>query len=85
MYKPMDKSFFEAPVLELAPQLLGQFIVHEQPEGRLVARIVETEAYRGPEDRAAHSFGNRRTKRTDDHVWRSRAGLHLSNAYPYVT
>ncbi|MCG7336735.1 DNA-3-methyladenine glycosylase [Sporosarcina sp. ACRSM] len=73
MYKPINPSFFEAPVLELAPQLLGQYIVHEQPEGRLVARIVETEAYRGPEDRAAHSFGNRRTKRTD--VMFGEAGL----------
>lgn len=64
MYKPIDKSFFEAPGLELASNLLGQLIVHERPEGLLVARIVETEAYQGPEDRAAHSFGNRRTKRT---------------------
>lgn len=39
--------------------------MHEHPDGRLVARIVETEAYQGPEDRAAHSFGNRRTKRTE--------------------
>lgn len=65
MYTPVDKSFFETPGLELAQQLLGQYIVHEQPTGLLVARIVETEAYQGPEDRAAHSFGNRRTKRTE--------------------
>ncbi|MCZ2260366.1 DNA-3-methyladenine glycosylase [Sporosarcina sp. G11-34] len=65
MYQPVDQSFFNAPVLELAKNLLGQYIVHEQPKGLLVARIVETEAYQGPGDRAAHSFGNRRTKRTD--------------------
>ena len=35
MYKPVDKSFFQAPVLELAQNLLGQYIVHEQPEGFL--------------------------------------------------
>lgn len=49
----------------MAQNLLGQHIVHELPSGTLVARIVETEAYHGPEDQAAHSFGNRRTKRTD--------------------
>ncbi|WP_342514218.1 DNA-3-methyladenine glycosylase [Sporosarcina sp. FSL K6-1522] len=73
MYTPVDKSFFEAPVLELAQKLLGQYIVHEQPSVALVARIVETEAYQGPEDRAAHSFGGRRTKRTD--VMFGEAGL----------
>ena len=65
MYKPVNKSFFEAPGLELAKQLLGQYIVHEQPSGLLVGRIVETEAYQGPEDQAAHSFNNRKTKRTE--------------------
>ncbi|QTD39632.1 DNA-3-methyladenine glycosylase [Sporosarcina sp. Te-1] len=65
MYKPIDKDLFELPVLQLARELVGQYIVHECPEGLLVARIVETEAYHGPEDRAAHSYGNRRTKRTE--------------------
>ncbi|MBE1555126.1 DNA-3-methyladenine glycosylase [Filibacter limicola] len=65
MYKPIRKSFFDVPVLELAENLVGQYIVHEQTEGLLVARIVETEAYHGPEDRAAHSFSNRPTKRTE--------------------
>ena len=65
MYIPIDKSFFEAPVLELAKKLVGQYIVHQHPEGDIVVRIVETEAYHGPEDQAAHSFDNRRTKRTE--------------------
>ncbi|SIT89167.1 DNA-3-methyladenine glycosylase [Edaphobacillus lindanitolerans] len=65
MYQPIDPEFFRQPVLELAPSLLGQYIVHETPEGLAAARIVETEAYHGPEDRAAHSYNNRRTKRTE--------------------
>lgn len=65
MYIPVDSSFFEAPVLTLAKQLIGQYIVHELPHGRVVVRIVETEAYHGAEDQAAHSFNNRRTKRTE--------------------
>jgi DNA-3-methyladenine glycosylase len=39
--------------------------VHETSEGRVAGRVVEAEAYRGPDDRAAHSYGGRRTKRTE--------------------
>lgn len=65
VFKPIDPNFFKQPVLDLAPALLGQYIVHETDAGLTAARIVETEAYLGPEDRAAHSFNNRRTKRTE--------------------
>lgn len=64
MYQPIDQMFFKVPTLDLARHLLGQYIVHDTPAGSLVGRIVETEAYQGAEDRAAHSFGNRKTKRT---------------------
>ena len=64
IYQPVEQSFFERPVLEIAKDLIGHLIVHERPTGLVIARIVETEAYHGPEDQAAHSFNNRRTKRT---------------------
>ncbi len=65
MFEPLDARFFEAPTLELSRDLIGKILVHELPEGLVAGRIVETEAYMGAEDRAAHSFGNRRTKRTE--------------------
>jgi DNA-3-methyladenine glycosylase len=52
-------------VLKVARECVGKILVHESPEGRVSGRIVEAEAYRGPEDRAAHSFGGRRTARTE--------------------
>src|SRR5699024_8700998 len=64
MYQPIEYSFFDQSTLELAQNLLGQYIVHDLPGGMLVAKIVETEAYMGPKDRAAHSYNNRKTKRT---------------------
>lgn len=63
--KPVPSDFFQIPTLELAKNLLGCLIVKETPEGISSGYIVETEAYLGPEDRAAHSYGNRRTKRTE--------------------
>ena len=50
---------------EAAPMLLGKFLVHDSPEGRCAGMIVEAEAYCGPYDDAAHSFGGRRTARTE--------------------
>ena len=61
----LRRSFYARPVLTVARELVGKVLVHESAEGTTAGRIVETEAYRGPHDRAAHSFGGRRTPRTE--------------------
>lgn len=53
-------------VVTVARELLGKLLVVPAQDGtRVSGKIIEVEAYRGPEDRAAHSYGGRRTKRTE--------------------
>ena len=52
-------------MVTLAKRLLGTVLVHHSAEGIAAGRIVETEAYRGPRDLAAHSARGRRTPRTE--------------------
>ena len=53
-------------VLTVARELLGKLLVVPAPDRtRVSGIIVETEAYRGPLDRASHAYGGRRTKRTE--------------------
>lgn len=53
------RAWFDRPAERLAPDLLGSRLVHEAPQGTVGGRIVEVEAYRGPEDLAAHSSRGR--------------------------
>jgi DNA-3-methyladenine glycosylase len=62
---PLPRSFYARPVLTVAKDCIGQILVHRTVEGEVAGRIVEVEAYRGPQDRAAHSYGGRRTRRTE--------------------
>ncbi len=63
----LPREFYTRPnVVTVARELLGKLLVVPAPNGKRVSgRIVEVEAYRGPQDRAAHSYGGRRTKRTE--------------------
>jgi DNA-3-methyladenine glycosylase len=61
----LERSFHERDPVTLARALLGQMLVRVLEDGtRLAGRIVETEAYLGVVDRAAHTYGGRRTPRT---------------------
>jgi DNA-3-methyladenine glycosylase len=61
----LKREFYERYTLTVAKELLGKLLVHETREGTTIGKIVETEAYDGPEDKASHAYNNLRTERTE--------------------
>jgi DNA-3-methyladenine glycosylase len=52
---PLPASFYGRPAPEVARDLLGKILVSTFDERVVAGRIVETEAYIGPEDEASHA------------------------------
>ena len=67
MTQKLSREFYTRNnTIQIAKDLLGKILVVPTESGeRVSGKIVETEAYLGAEDKAAHSYNNRRTKRTE--------------------
>ena len=61
----LDRQFYLRDAKTVARELLGKTIVRKIGGDKLILEITETEAYLGIEDAACHSFGGRRTARTE--------------------
>jgi DNA-3-methyladenine glycosylase len=70
---------FRGDAVTVARRLLGQRLVRIDRDVRMAGTIVEVEAYLGAEDRAAHTFGGRRTQRNESMF------LPAGHAYVYFT
>jgi DNA-3-methyladenine glycosylase len=65
-WKKLPASFYERrDVIQVTRELMGKILATNFNNSLTAGRIVEAEAYNGPFDKASHSFGNRRTKRTE--------------------
>ncbi|MFD9727958.1 DNA-3-methyladenine glycosylase [Streptomyces sp. NPDC059072] len=56
---PLARSFFDRPVLSVAPDLLGRTLVRRTPDGPIELRITEVEAYEGESDPGSHAYRGR--------------------------
>ena len=65
-FNKLSASFYRRDdVVEVARDLLGKVLCSHIGGHLTKARITETEAYAGPEDRASHAYAGRRTARTE--------------------
>ncbi|MHC4219973.1 MAG: DNA-3-methyladenine glycosylase [Planctomycetota bacterium] len=72
----MRFTAFEDGSVDVARRLLGQRLVRMLNGERLAGTIVEVEAYLGAKDRAAHTYGGRRTARNES--------MYLPGGHAYV-
>lgn len=57
------RNFYTRETLIVAKELLGNFIIRRWRGKKIIGKIVETEAYIGPHDKASHAFGGKITSR----------------------
>jgi DNA-3-methyladenine glycosylase len=63
--KLIPKKFYQSEdVVKIAKKLLGKEIHTDINGVKIRSKIVETEAYRGPDDKGCHAYNNRYTERT---------------------
>ena len=60
-----QKFYLNDDVVAISQALLGKFLVTRFGGQLTAGMIVETEAYRGAEDKASHAYNHRRTARTE--------------------
>lgn len=64
--KILPRSFYQSDdVVDIAQKLLGKYLITDIEDHKTGGMIVETEAYRAPEDRASHAYNYRRTERNE--------------------
>lgn len=76
MARILSPRFYQRNTETVARELLGCRLVRIYRGQRLSGRIIETEAYLGARDRAAHSYGRRRTDRV--------RSMYLAGGHAYV-
>ena len=75
----LPREFFTRDGLTVARELLGKVLVHNTSHGIVRGIITEVEAYMGVEDKGSHTYGGRRTERTEPMF------LEGGNSYVYFT
>jgi DNA-3-methyladenine glycosylase len=55
----LQREFFLQPTLKVAQELLGKYLVRNYKGKLIIGKIVETETYIGPKDKASHAYAKK--------------------------
>lgn len=61
----LKRDFFSRDGITVAKELLGKILVHETKVGTVRGIITEVESYMGENDKGSHTYGGKRTERTE--------------------
>lgn len=61
----LARNFYARDGITVAKELLGKILVHETKIGFVRGIITEVESYMGEEDKGSHTYGGKRTERTE--------------------
>jgi DNA-3-methyladenine glycosylase len=78
-YHHLPRHFFARETRLVARALLGQVVVHTTDDGLTAGRIVETEAYLGPDDLASHAATRRKERIAI--MWREPGTAYIYRSY----
>ena len=59
-----NREFFSKNTKSVAQKLIGRYLIRQTKKGVMIGKVIETEAYLGPNDKACHTYNYRKTERT---------------------
>ena len=65
LFSRLGREFFTRDGITVARELLGKILVHETAHGTIRGIVTEVESYMGENDKGSHTYGGRRTERTE--------------------
>jgi len=60
----LTTDFFSRDTVEVGKDLLGRYLIKKTEKGDIIGKIVEVEAYLGPNDKACHAYNYKKTEKT---------------------
>ncbi|MHA1471516.1 MAG: DNA-3-methyladenine glycosylase [Promethearchaeota archaeon] len=60
----LTEKFYSRDTVEVGKDILGRYLIKETNKGNIIGKIIEVEAYLGPNDKACHAYNYKKTEKT---------------------